>query len=97
MKKQIIKLIKKFNNLRLDKFKRKFSQILDRNKLTFIDIGASIQIIPRWKRIHKNNLKYILFEPNKDEIKKLRLNKKYYSDYKIYRSALSNKKKTVLP
>ena len=35
-------------------------------------------------RIHKNNLKYILFEPNKDEIKKLRLNKKYYSDYKIY-------------
>ena len=95
MKKQIIKLIKKFNNLRLDKFKRKFSQILDRNKLTFIDIGASIQIIPRWKRIHKNNLKYILFEPNKDEIKKLRLNKKYYSDYKIYESALSNKKKNI--
>ena len=40
-------------------------------------------------------MKYILFEPNKDEIKKLRLNKKYYSDYKIYESALSNKKKNI--
>ena len=74
MKKQIKKLIKKFNNFKLDKFKRKFSQILDRNKLTFIDIGASIQIM-QMEENTKNNLKYILFEPNKDEIKKLRLNK----------------------
>ena len=69
MKKQIIKLIKIINNLRLKKFKIKFKKILYQNKLTFVDIGASIQIIPRWKRIHKDNLNYILFEPNKNEIK----------------------------
>ena len=86
MKKQIIKLIKIINNLRLKKFKIKFKKILYQNKLTFVDIGASIQIIPRWKRIHKDNLNYILFEPNKNEIKKLKLNKKYYSKYKIYES-----------
>ena len=95
MKKQIIKLIKILNNLRLKKFKIKFKKILDQNKLTFVDIGASIQIIPRWKRIHKDNLNYILFEPNKKEIKKLKLNKKYYSKYKIYESALSNKKQNI--
>ena len=95
MKKQKIKLIKLINNLRLKKFKIKFKKILDQKKLTFVDIGASIQIIPRWKRIHKDNLNYILFEPNKNEIKKLKLNKKYYSKYKIYESALSNKKQNI--
>ena len=95
MKKQIIKLIKIINNLRLKKFKIKFKKILHQKKLTFVDIGASIQIIPRWKRIHKDNLNYILFEPNKNEIKKLKLNKKYYSKYKIYESALSNKKQNI--
>lgn len=92
MFKRIIKFI---NNLRLTKYKNNFKKILKNNKIVFIDIGAAIQIIPRWKRIDKFNLKYILFEPNRSEFKKLNLNKKYYNHYKVYNFALSNKNKVL--
>jgi FkbM family methyltransferase len=88
----IIKFIKKISHSRLFFFKNFFYSILKKNKIIFIDIGAAIQIIPRWKKIHKNNLNYILFEPNKSEAKLLKLNKKYYNDYKIHQFALGEKK-----
>ena len=92
MFKRIVKFI---NNLRLTKYKNNFKKILKNNKIVFIDIGAAIQIIPRWKRIDKFNLKYILFEPNRSEFKKLNFNKKYYNHYKVYNFALSNKNKVL--
>jgi FkbM family methyltransferase len=95
MVKKIIKFIKFINNLRLEKYKKNLKKILDNNKIIFIDIGAAIQIIPRWKRIDKSNLKYILFEPNHSEFKKLNFNKKYYNDYKAHNFALSNKNKVL--
>ena len=91
IKKQAIKILKNINNAGLKKYKNKFSKILNKKKIKFIDIGASIQIIPRWKRIDKSNLDYILFEPNPKEAKKLLQNKKYYKNYKVYETALSNK------
>ena len=91
LKKQVIKILKNINNSRLKKYKNQFSKLLNKKKIKFIDIGASIQIIPRWKRIDKNNLNYILFEPNPKEAKKLHQNKKYYKNYKVYETALSNK------
>jgi FkbM family methyltransferase len=87
------KIIKFINNYKLKNYKNHFKQILKNNIITFIDIGAAIQIIPRWKRIDKSNLKYILFEPNTNEFKKLNNNKKYYSNYKVYNFALSNNNK----
>ena len=95
MFKRIIKFIKFINNLRLTKYKNNFKKILKNNKIVFIDIGAAIQIIPRWKRIDKFNLKYILFEPNRSEFKKLNFNKKHYNHYKVYNFALSNKNKVL--
>ena len=91
IKKQLIKFFKFLNHNRLIKYKKKLNYILGSKKISFLDIGASIQIIPRWKRLDKKNLEYILFEPNKDEIKKLDKNKNFYLDYKIYDTALSNK------
>ena len=95
MKRMLRKIIKFINNRRLLGYKNHFKQILKNNKITFIDIGAAIQIIPRWKRIDKSNLKYILFEPNTNEFVKLNNNKKYYSNYKIYNVALSNNNKLL--
>mgnify|MGYP001426651428 CR=1 FL=1 len=95
IKKQAIKILKFINNSRLKKYKNEFNKLLKKNKIKFIDIGASIQIIPRWKRIDKSNLDYILFEPNPNEAKKLIQNKKYYKNYKVYETALSNKNKIL--
>mgnify|MGYP001273101655 FL=1 len=91
----IIKLIKKISHKRLSFFKNFYNSILEENKILFIDIGAAIQIIPRWKKIDKKNLNYILFEPNKAEAKFLKLNKKYYNDYTIYESALGERKEKL--
>ncbi len=91
VKKQLIKVLKNLNSSRFKNYKNKFNNILGQRKISFIDIGASIQIIPRWKRIDKKNLDYILFEPNAREAKKLENNKKFYEHYKVYRSILSNK------
>ena len=91
----IIKLIKKISHKRLSFFKNFYNSILEENKILFIDIGAAIQIIPRWKKIDKKNLNYILFEPNKAEAKFLKLNKKYYNDYTIYESALGKRKEKL--
>ena len=95
MKRMLRKIIKFINNRRLLVYKNHFKQILKNNKITFIDIGAAIQIIPRWKRIDKSNLKYVLFEPNTKEFIKLNNNRKYYSNYKIYNVALSNNNKLL--
>ena len=95
IKKQAIKILKFINSTRLKKYKNEFNKLLKKNKIKFIDIGASIQIIPRWKRIDKSNLDYILFEPNPNEAKKLIQNKKYYKNYKVYETALSNKNKIL--
>lgn len=95
MFKNIIKFVKFINYLRLKKYKNNFKRLLNKKKIVFIDIGASIQIIPRWKRIDKSNLKYILFEPNQNELKKLNFNRKYYNHYKLYNFALSNKNKIL--
>ena len=95
LKKQIINFFKYLNQKRYKNYKKKLKNILKLRRITFLDIGASIQIIPRWKRLDKNNLNYILFEPNKSEIKKLEKNKKYYKYYKIYNTALSNRNKKI--
>ena len=87
----ILFFLKKYHTYKLKKFKYLYSILLDRVKINFIDIGASIQIIQRWKKIDKQNLNYHLFEPNKSEIKKLLKNKKYYDNYHLYDVALSNK------
>ena len=90
----LIKILKKIHNYRLKKFKKIYSFILDDFKISFIDIGASIQIIQRWKKIDKRNLNYHLFEPNQKEAKKLLKNKVFYDDYQVYDFALSNKNET---
>ena len=91
IKKQLINFFKFLNHSRLLKYKQKLNNLLGSKKISFLDVGASIQIIPRWKRLDKKNLQYILFEPNENEIKKLNKNKNFYLDYKIYKTALSNK------
>ena len=91
LKKSINNLIKKLHYKKLRKFKQIFNNILGEVRIGFVDIGASIQIIQRWKKIDKSNLDYFLFEPNKSEIKKLKENKKFYNCYKIFDVALSNK------
>lgn len=95
MLKNIIKFVKFINYLRLKNYKKNFKRLLNKNKIVFIDIGAAIQIIPRWKRIDKSNLKYILFEPNPNEFKKLNFNRKYYNQYKAYNFALSDENKIL--
>tara|TARA_B110000483_G_scaffold225418_1_gene285026 strand:+ start:231 stop:1184 length:954 start_codon:yes stop_codon:yes gene_type:complete len=89
------KISKLINNIRLKRYKSEFKKLLNNKKIKFIDIGASIQIIPRWKRIDKSNLDYVLFEPNQDEAKKLLKNKKHYNSYKIYESGLGEKNKVL--
>ena len=95
MIKTLNKISKLINNIRLRKYKNEFKKLLNNKKIKFIDIGASIQIIPRWKRIDKKNLDYILFEPNPEEAKKLLKNKKHYNSYKIYESGLGDKNKVL--
>jgi FkbM family methyltransferase len=91
----IINFLKKISHSRLFFFKKFYKSILLKNKITFIDVGASIQIIPRWKKIDKKNLNYILFEPNKIEVPFLKLNKIHYDKYTIYTSALGKKKENL--
>ena len=91
LKKLLNNLIKKLHYKKLRKFKQIYNNILGDVKIGFVDIGASIQIIQRWKKIDKSNLDYYLFEPNKSEIKKLEINRKFYNNYKIFDVALSNK------
>ena len=95
MIKKLIKISKLINSIRLKKYKNEFKKLLNNKKIKFIDIGASIQIIPRWKRIDKSNLDYVLFEPNPEEAKKLLNNKKHYNSYKIYESGLGDKNKVL--
>ena len=95
MIKKLIKISKLINSIRLKKYKNEFKKLLNNKKIKFIDIGASIQIIPRWKRIDKSNLDYVLFEPNPEEAKKLLKNKKHYNSYKIYESGLGDKNKVL--
>ena len=95
MIKKLNKISKLINFIRLKKYKNEFKKLLNNKKIKFIDIGASIQIIPRWKRIDKNNLDYVLFEPNPEEAKKLLNNKKHYNSYKIYESGLGDKNKVL--
>ena len=91
----ILNLLKKATHKRLFFFKNIHNSILKNAKITFVDIGAAIQIIPRWKKIDRKNLNYILFEPNKSEVKLLQLNKIHYDNYRIYVSALGAKKKNL--
>ena len=95
MIKKLNKISKLINFIRLKKYKNEFKKLLNNKKIKFIDIGASIQIIPRWKRIDKSNLDYVLFEPNPEEAKKLLNNKKHYNSYKIYESGLGDKNKVL--
>ena len=87
-----LKILKYLHYCKLKYIKKIYSVILGSYKINFIDVGASIQIIQRWKKIDKKNLIYHLFEPNKSEVKKLLKNKIFYEDYNINQFALSDKK-----
>jgi FkbM family methyltransferase len=93
-KRVTLKILKHLHYNRLKYIKKIYSIILGNYKINFIDVGASIQIIQRWKKIDTKNLIYHLFEPNKSEVKKLLNNKLFYSHYNINDFGLSNKKET---
>jgi len=88
-------LIKKINTTIKKKNKKKFGELLQNLRLTLIDVGASIDIINRWKNISKKNLNYVLFEPNKKEVAKLEQKNNNYDKYKVFQTALSSKKHTI--
>jgi len=87
----VLKIIKKLHYSKIKNYKNIYYEILKENKLNFIDVGASIQIIQRWKKIDKVNINYYLFEPNSKEAIKLGKNRKFYNEYKVFNYALSNK------
>ena len=66
-------------------------KILNKDKISYVDIGASGDLLPRWKK-YNEILLIFAFEPILNEYKKLKIKLKNHKNIKIFNYAIADRK-----